>query len=295
MIAGMPRALTLASAVALLIAGAAAAPRLAHAQSSSAFRPTQQHAIVTLVAEQTAAVPGQPLSLGVHFELDPHWHIYWQNPGDSGGPPTVDWRLPEGFTAGEFQWPAPQRIVVGATLINYGYEADVLLPLTVRVPASAKPGAQVDLVGHVKYLICSDLCVPARADVKLTVPIAGRATSGGVTPSPSASLFAQTRARLPQPAPAAWRARAAFANRQFDLTVDTGRREANALFFPLVTGQIDDAAPQPATPTARGLRITLRASDQLTAAPTALTGVIVLADAQAYTISAPVTATGTRP
>jgi DsbC/DsbD-like thiol-disulfide interchange protein len=160
------------------------------------------------------------------------------------------------------------------------------------VPATAKPGTQVDLVGHVKYLICSELCVPARADVKLTVPIAPGIAAGAantVSPSPSASLFTQTRSRVPQPAPSTWSARAGYANRQFDLTIDTGRREANALFFPLVSSQIDDSAPQQATPTARGIRFTLRASDQLTAAPPALSGVVVFADSRAYTISAPIT------
>src|SRR5690242_17206704 len=107
-----------------------------------------QHANVTLVSERAAAVPGQAVTVGLRFELDPHWHIYWRNPGDSGGPPTIDWKLPEGFQAGEFQWPAPTRMAVGGTLVNYGYEADVLLPLTLRVPASAKPGTQVDLSGH---------------------------------------------------------------------------------------------------------------------------------------------------
>jgi DsbC/DsbD-like thiol-disulfide interchange protein len=251
---------------------------------SSSF---QQHAMISLVAERTAAVPGQPLAVGLHFEIDPHWHIYWRNPGDSGGPPTIEWKLPPGFEAGGFEWPVPQRIDVGGTLVNYGYEADVLLPLTMRVPASAKPGTSVDLGGRVKYLICSDLCVPARADVSLTVPVA--ATGGAATsPSPAAPLFAQTRARIPKPAPSSWRTTATLANRQFDLTIDTGTRETGAQFFPLTAGQIDDSAPQQATPTARGIRLTLRASEQLTAAPRTLAGLVVFPDHRAFTIDAPV-------
>jgi hypothetical protein len=35
----------------------------------------QQHANVTLIAEKASLVPGQPVVLGVHFEIDPHWHI----------------------------------------------------------------------------------------------------------------------------------------------------------------------------------------------------------------------------
>jgi len=264
---------------AILAAGAAPARAQFGPQSSS-----QQHALVSLVAEQAAAVPGQPLALGLHFEIDPHWHIYWVNPGDSGGPPAIEWKLPPGFEASAFEWPVPQRIPIGDALVNYGYEVDVLLPLTVHIPASARTGASAELAGRVRYLICSDLCVPARADFHLTIPVA--TIAGG--PSPAASLFAQTRPRIPKPAPATWRVQAAFANHQFDLTLDTGKREATAQFFPLVAGQIDDSAPQPAAPTARGVRLTLRASSQLTAAPRTLSGVIVLPDGRAFTIDPPV-------
>ncbi len=255
----------------------------AEAAAAQSFKSSQQHAMVRLVAERTAAVPGQAASIGVQFEIDPHWHIYWRNPGDSGGPPIIDWQLPDGFQAGELQWPAPKRIEV-STLINYGYESDVLLPLTLHVPATAKPGSDVAIAGHVKYLICSDLCVPGSADVKLTLPIAASAGA----PSPAADLFTQARAQLPQPAPRTWVAKAAFGNRHFDLAVQTGKRESSANFFPLVPSQIDDSAPPRITPTDRGISFGLRASDQLTAAPHTLTGVLVLADGKAYTISAPV-------
>jgi thiol:disulfide interchange protein DsbD len=171
------------------------------------------------------------------------------------------------------------------------------------VPASAKPGTQVDLIGHVKYLICSDLCVPAKADVKLTMPIAAASAlgsngvgssaagsnAGAIAPSASASLFAQTRTRIPSPAPSTWTTRATYANRQFDLAIDTGTRETSAQFFPLIPSQIDDSSTQQATPTARGMRLTLHASDQLTAAPRTLRGVLVLSDTRTFTIDAPVT------
>jgi DsbC/DsbD-like thiol-disulfide interchange protein len=288
----------------LVLSAALLVSAAAHAQSFKSSS-SQQHAMVSLVSERTAALPGQALSVGLRFEIDPHWHIYWRNPGDSGGPPTIEWKLPEGFQAGEFQWPAPQRIPVGDTLVNYGYEADVLLTLSVRVPASAKPDTQVDLAGHVKYLICSDLCVPAKADVKLTIPIAasggnGSGAAAAPAPAPIASLFADARKRVPQPAPSSWKTRATLANRQFDLTVDTGTATgtganagalAGATFFPLTPSQIDDAAPQKVTQTPRGVRLTLRASDQLTAAPRTLNGVLVLSNSQAYTINASVTGT----
>jgi thiol:disulfide interchange protein DsbD len=276
------RALASALTAATLLVSATAL----RAQSSPFSKgASQQHAVVTLVAEKSAAVPGQAMQLGVRFEIDPKWHIYWLNPGDSGGPPAVEWKLPAGFQAEGFEWPVPQRIDIGGGLVNYGYEADVLLPVTVRVPEKARPGTQVDLSGHVRYMICSELCVPARADISLPVTIA--ATAGA--PSPVASLFAQTRPRIPQRAPATMHAQATFAKRQFVLTIETGQREAaTAQFFPFTSGLIDDSAPQPPTPTARGITFTLRASEQLTTPPKTIEGVVVLSETRAYTITAPV-------
>src|SRR5579864_944263 len=72
--------------------------------------PDASHARVELLAAQAAAQPGRPFQVGLHFQLEPGWHIYWINPGDSGEPPRVKWTLPAGYQAGPIQWPVPQRI-----------------------------------------------------------------------------------------------------------------------------------------------------------------------------------------
>ncbi len=89
------------------------------------------HAKVSLVAENASPPLGKPLWVGLLFQLDPGWHIYWQNPGDSGEPPKVQWLLPRGFRASFFDWPAPIRLGSGS-VIDYGYEGQVLLmaPIT---------------------------------------------------------------------------------------------------------------------------------------------------------------------
>ena len=60
------------------------------------------------------------------LSMDPDWHVYWKNPGDSGLPTTVDWDLPPGFTAGPLQWPVPERFESDG-LVTYGYSGKVLL------------------------------------------------------------------------------------------------------------------------------------------------------------------------
>src|SRR5271156_1340 len=84
------------------------------------------HGTVALIAEDQWVAPGHTIRVGIHFELENGWHIYWVNPGDSGEPPRVQWQLPAGLTAGEMQWPTPRRLGT-ATIVDFGYEDSVML------------------------------------------------------------------------------------------------------------------------------------------------------------------------
>jgi hypothetical protein len=54
---------------------------LAMAARLNAQLPAQPHVKVELVSEQSVSAPGQPPWVGLLFQLDQGWHIYWQNPG----------------------------------------------------------------------------------------------------------------------------------------------------------------------------------------------------------------------
>jgi thiol:disulfide interchange protein DsbD len=64
-----------------------------------------------------------PTTLGIYFEVDPHWHVYWRNAGDSGAAPRFA-LTSEQARVGPVQWPYPTRLPV-AHLTNLGYEGDV--------------------------------------------------------------------------------------------------------------------------------------------------------------------------
>src|SRR5579862_3187664 len=86
-----------------------------------AQRVYQAHTHVRLVSEQDGVIPGGTFWVGFELILDDGWHVYWQNPGDSGLSPKIKWDLPPGFKVGAIHWPYPQRINVGP-LTNFGYE-----------------------------------------------------------------------------------------------------------------------------------------------------------------------------
>lgn len=74
-----------------------------------------------LISQATSVQPGSSIRLGVLLTQEPGWHTYWKTPGDTGLSTTIDWTLPEGWKAGQIQWPTPNLYVVG-DLTNFGYE-----------------------------------------------------------------------------------------------------------------------------------------------------------------------------
>jgi DsbC/DsbD-like thiol-disulfide interchange protein len=241
------------------------------------------HARVELIARQGSVSPGAGVQLGVHFVLEPGWHIYWINPGDSGQPPTFKWQLPQGFSVGDVQWPRPERMQPASELADFGYHGEVLLPVTVRVPATIAAGPPVQIGAEARWLICREVCIPEHAHLGLSLPVAATAKEN----PQSAPLFQQAEKLLPRPLPRGWKASAKSAKDGFVLTVEAGTKITQAQFFPLEPAQIDNPAPQKLQPSPTGVKIELKKSELLLKPIAVLRGVLVLPGG-AYRIEAPV-------
>lgn len=68
------------------------------------------HTQATLVLSADTAKPGDTIWAGVDMKMDPDWHTYWKNSGEAGMPTTISWQLPAGITAGDIQWPLPEKL-----------------------------------------------------------------------------------------------------------------------------------------------------------------------------------------
>lgn len=242
------------------------------------------HTTVTLLASRDSLAGGERLSIGLQFQMEKGWHIYWVNPGDSGEPPKIQWQLPAGFDVGPIEWPAPEKLTA-PSIVDYGYENEVLLMAPMRVPPRLTPGATIPVTANVNWLVCKDICIPTKARVALALPARGAELDKA---SSSSTLFVETEKRLPRTAPANWKITAISEKDDFVLTVETGKRETAATFFPLDAEQIKNAAPQIATPFSRGVRLRLQKSDGLLKPIPVLRGVLVLGTGRAYKIAAPV-------
>ena len=244
---------------------------------------TSTHGKVELIAEENAVVPGREFLVGLRFELEKGWHIYWVNPGDSGQPPRVQWSLPAGFRAGEVEWPTPKRLGT-ASVVDYGYENTVLLMVPIEPSANLSPGSTAALRADVGWLVCREICLPERTHLTLSLPVEKQLPKEDPV---WRRLFEETKALLPKPLPRGWNASAVAVKDDFVLTV-TGSPEKAATFFPMEPGQIENAAPQKVNSFDKGIRLIVRKSDQLVKPVTALNGVLVLGNGRAFQIAAPV-------
>ena len=120
------------------------------------------HAKVSLVTDYIYSSDNSEMIVGIKMDMQKHWHTYWKNPGDSGGPVKVDWQLPEGVTVSDVNWPAPELIPY-PPLMTYGYEDFVIFPFKLTIPKGLD---QFDIVADVDFLICDDICVPEKATLK---------------------------------------------------------------------------------------------------------------------------------
>jgi thiol:disulfide interchange protein/DsbC/DsbD-like thiol-disulfide interchange protein len=243
---------------------------------------TAPHVKVSLVADQAsvasdAAHTAVPPHVGLLFDLEPGWHVYWTNAGDSGEPPEVKWTLPAGVTVGPLQFPTPKRLPLGP-LMDFGYEGQVLFPAELHVVSNTKN--TVPIAADVRWLVCRQACVPGKAHLTLALPVG----DGGA--SAAAPLFKQTFAAMPKVLPS--RAKAIFSRvaNGFQLALLTGKRVEGAQFFPADQNVIANAAPQPVTPRRDGAVIGLTQDENLQKTPGALGGIVRLADGTSYLVRA---------
>jgi thiol:disulfide interchange protein DsbD len=250
----------LAAAAGLLVAGAVTAQPV-----------RTDHVEAELVSARTAIVPGEPTQVALRLAIAPGWHTYWRNPGDSGLPTTLEWKLPDGYKASEIDWPPPRPLPAGP-LVNYGYEGEALHLVTLTAPASAKPGESVPLRAHAEWLVCKDTCIPESAELSLDLPVATRAD---VDPRFGAKIDAAAKS-IPKPL-TGWKVEATGQGQKIALrlTPPAGAPAAGTLrFFPFSDGRVEPSAPQPTTRDGDAYVVTLPVSSQLDKNAHRLDGVV---------------------
>src|SRR3954467_1133664 len=156
----------------------------ARAQDSSPWQ-QDRHSAVRLVAGSRS---GAVLLGGIAFQLQPGWHTYWRNPGDSGVPPRFDFSKSDNLETVTVLWPAPMKFDDGAGGTALGYGKQVVLPLRIVAKNTDRP---VTLRADISYAVCEKICIPVEASAELAF--------NNVVSSEDSALFAALDA-VPKPA-----------------------------------------------------------------------------------------------
>jgi DsbC/DsbD-like thiol-disulfide interchange protein len=156
----------------------------ARAQDTSRWQQDGHSAVRLLAGSRSGAV----LLGGIAFQIEPGWHTYWRNPGDSGVPPRFDFARSENIEAVTILWPAPTKFPDGAGGTSIGYQKQVVLPLRIVAKNADKP---VTLRADISYAVCEKLCIPVDAKAELAFT--------SVASTEDSALFAALDA-VPKPA-----------------------------------------------------------------------------------------------
>lgn len=171
--------------VAMLVGAVASMPAAAEPASPwTGFEEAQ----VRLISAQTATGEAAALDFGLQFKVNEGWKTYWRYPGEAGAAPRMDWSGSENVSALAVDWPAPRRFSAFG-FDNFGYKDNYVLPVSVTPQT---PGQPVVLALKLDYLVCSDICVPGEAALRLTL------AEGAAGSSEFAMKIAEFRRQVPK-------------------------------------------------------------------------------------------------
>ena len=121
------------------------------------------HVDVSLVADRDVVGADGKFRVGWLFTPDPGWHIYWQNPGDTGLAPEFSWR---GAKVSSVYWPFPEAIPV-AHLMNYGYHKPTLI--MADAVAENLDSDSISISSDISWLVCKETCIPGEAQQTIEI------------------------------------------------------------------------------------------------------------------------------
>jgi thiol:disulfide interchange protein DsbD len=109
-------------------------------------------------------MPQEEGLLGAELLIEPGWHIYWKNSGDSGSPTEFKWETSAQEKIEELEWEAPSIHKEGEALWTHGYEKSALFFFNTQNLKQS-----TSLVLTLNYLICKDLCFPGKKMLSLDI------------------------------------------------------------------------------------------------------------------------------
>lgn len=128
-----------------------------------------KHVEAELVPLYESIQPGKPFYVALRLKHDKNWHTYWKS-SSTGYSPSLEWKLPQGFTAGPIEWPAPHPYQLDF-IIDFIFEDEIFLPVKITPPSNLTSGEPITLSAEAEWLMCEKVCIPGSASLSLTLNV----------------------------------------------------------------------------------------------------------------------------
>jgi DsbC/DsbD-like thiol-disulfide interchange protein len=99
--------------------------------------------------------------VGLELDMPDTYKTYWRLPGETGIPTELDIKGSAGVTGAEIGWPYPTP-EMSAGFLDYVYHGPTVLPVVLHISGDAPVLSASVLMG-----VCSEVCVPAKAQFNL--------------------------------------------------------------------------------------------------------------------------------
>jgi len=117
------------------------------------------------VSVRPVSIEGDTLTLLYQWDMAPEWHIYWINPGDAGLAPKFGYDSSAVSQIVQTHWPAPHRLG-NEVVVSYGFGETVYITQDLLLANTASP---LDLTIDLDWLECKEECLPAKANLALSI------------------------------------------------------------------------------------------------------------------------------
>lgn len=232
---------------------------------------------LSLIVREPHVQPGATFQVALKFKIEPGWHIYWQNAGDTGVPTNVDWKLPAGFKLEKTEWSRPHRFEA-SDIVSYGYEGQGFIVATIKAPASSDSSA-AKITAAADWLICRESCVMGKGTKSLSIPVRKTKAAGPANPRLWADVMGEMPSanRLPLSASVKKDAYEIFIGQpKFSFLTPT-----SAYFFAKASDVADHGKPQTIRQTGEGTVLRIPRSPFEKGAAKVLEGVLQLGQGEA--------------
>jgi|GEM_PF-564253 len=108
------------------------------------------------------------LRIGLYFKIEPGWYLYWLNPGEAGLPPQVEWKLPQGFSLTNLEFPSPEKFLSSGYVV-YGYKKELLILANFSTPeAFSFPAREATFIqAKLNWMVCQESCLIGQKQLEL--------------------------------------------------------------------------------------------------------------------------------